>query len=92
MNERALWEHVNDERDGNWKLTFVSLGVFAIFLQIPICKVRIFWEGHKIWKNLPLKIWHYSVTSNFTWKIFSNFVAFSEYPNFNKRAMFPEDM
>ena len=37
MNERALWEHVNDERDGNWKLTFVSLGVFAIFLQIPIC-------------------------------------------------------
>ena len=45
-------------------------------------KVRIFWEGHKIWKNLPLKIWHYSVTSNFTWKIFSNFVAFPEYPNF----------
>ena len=37
MNERALWEHVNDERDGNWKLTFVFLGVFAIFLQIPIC-------------------------------------------------------
>ena len=24
----------------------------------------------------------YSVTSNFKWKIFSNFVAFSEYPNF----------
>ena len=20
-------------------------------------KVWIFWEGHKIWKNLPLKIW-----------------------------------
>ena len=37
MNERALWEHVNDERDGNWKLTFVFLGVFAIFWQIPIC-------------------------------------------------------
>ena len=27
-------------------------------------------------KDLP-------VTSNFKWKIFSNFVAFSEYPNFN---------
>ena len=46
-------------------------------------KVRIFWERHKIWKNLPLKIWRYSVTSNFKWKIFSNIVAFSEYPKFN---------
>ena len=51
---------------------------------LMLSKVRIFWEGHKIWKNLPLKIGHYSVTSNFTWKIFSNFVAFSEYPNFKK--------
>ena len=41
-------------------------------------KVWIFWEGHKIWKNLPLKIWRYSLTSNFKC---SNFVAFSEYPN-----------
>ena len=40
-----------------------------------MCKVRIFWEGHKIWKNIPLKIWRYLVKSNF--------VAFSEYPNFN---------
>ena len=47
-----------------------------------ICKVRIFRDVHKIWKSLPLKILHYSVTSNFKWKIFSNFVAFSEYPNF----------
>ena len=29
------------------------------------------------------KIWRYFVASNFKWKIFSNFVAFSEYPNFN---------
>ena len=36
----------------------------------------------KFKKNLPLKIWRYLVTSNFKWKIFSNFVAFSEYPNF----------
>ena len=27
-------------------------------------KVRIFWEGHKIWKNVPLKIWRYWVASN----------------------------
>ena len=46
-------------------------------------KVRIFWEGQKIQKNLPLKIWRYSVTSKFKWNIFSNCVAFSEYPNFN---------
>ena len=51
--------------------------------RLKSSKVRIFWEGHKIWKNLPLKIWRYSVTSNFRWKIFSNLVAFSEYPNFN---------
>jgi hypothetical protein len=36
-------------------------------------KVLIFWVGHKIWKNLPLKIWRHWV---------ANFVAFSEYPNF----------
>ena len=34
------------------------------------CKVWIFWERYKIWENLPLKIWHYSVMSNFKWKIF----------------------
>ena len=45
-------------------------------------KVRIFLEGHKIWKNLPDKIWRYWVTSNFKWKISSNFLALSEYPNF----------
>ena len=45
-------------------------------------KVWTFWEEHKIWKNLPLKIWHYWVTSNLKWKIFSNFVSFSECPNF----------
>ena len=35
-------------------------------------KVWIFWEGHKVWKNLPLKIWRFWVVSNFKWKIFSN--------------------
>ena len=36
--------------------------------------------------SVPLKIWLYSVASNFTWKIFSNFVAFSEYPNFTCKS------
>ena len=52
-------------------------------ISLIIVKVRVFWEGHKIWKKFPLKIWHYSATSNFKWKIFSNCVAFSEYPHFN---------
>ena len=51
-------------------------------------KVRIFWEGHKIWKNLSLKICHYSVTSNFKWNNFSNFVTFSECPNFTIKFYF----
>ena len=45
------------------------------WLHFPICtsKVWTFWEGHKIWKNLPLKIWRYWVMSNFKWKIFFKF-------------------
>ena len=39
-------------------------------------------KATKFEKNLPHKIWRYWVASNFKWKIFSNFVAFSEYPNF----------
>ena len=50
--------------------------------KLALFKVQIFWEGHKIWKNLPLKIWRYWVASNSNWKIFSNFVAFSEYLSF----------
>ena len=55
----------------------VRLNVFGFLFVMD--KVRIFWEGHKIWKNLPLKICRYWVMSNFKWKIFLNFVAFSEF-------------
>ena len=71
-------------KDNECTPTFSTLGItlsYKIF-RILCVKVGIFWEGHKIWKNLPLKIWRYWVASNFKWKIFSNFVAFSEYPNF----------
>ena len=61
---------------------FTSVQIYPVSL---ISKVWIFWEGHKIWKNLPLKIWRHSVMSNFKWKIFSKFVAFSEYPTFITR-------
>ena len=36
-------------------------------------KFRIFWEGHKVRKNLPLKICRYWVASNFKWNIFFKF-------------------
>ena len=65
-------------------IQFILFSFFPALLNSFIFnKVWIFWEGHKIWKNLPLKIWRYSVTSNFMWKIFSNFMVFSESPNFN---------
>ena len=51
-------------------------------------KVRMFWKGHKIWKNLPPFIWHYLVTTNFKWKIFSNFVFVSKSLIFKNRALF----
>ena len=39
-------------------------------------------------KNLPTLIQCYSVASNLKCKIFSNFVTFSEYPNFNDLDLF----
>ena len=56
--------------------------------QLLVSKVQIFWEGRNIWKNLLLKIWRYWVASNFKGNVFSNFVAFSEYPNFIQRVRF----
>ena len=44
-------------------------------------------KATKFEKNLALKICCYSVTSNFTWKIFSNFVSFSKRPNFTKSGV-----
>ena len=38
--------------------------------QNMLFKVWTFWEAHKIWKNVPLKIWRYSVASNFKWNLF----------------------
>ena len=61
------WKYSKKIINKNWYLTFFD-------------KVRIFLEGHKIWKKIFLL--KYSVKSNLKWKIFSNFVAFSEYPNF----------
>ena len=42
-------------------------------------KVHIFWEGHKILRNLPLTFDY----STFSQELGEDFVAFSEYKNFN---------
>ena len=47
-------------------------------------KVHIFWEGHKILRNLPLTF-DCSTYSQKLGKISQNFVAFSEYMNFTKK-------
>ena len=69
----------------NWKFQKRWLEIIGRFWDLSIIwipfKVRILREGRKIWKNLPRKIWRYWVASNFNWKNFSNFVAFSEYRN-----------
>ena len=45
-------------------------------------KVHIFWEGHQILRNLHCRFdWHFMDKS--TVEISQNFVAFSEYMNFN---------
>ena len=49
-----------------------------------LLKFRYSEKAIEIWKSLPLEIWRYWVESNFKWKIFSNFIVFSEYPNFNQ--------
>ena len=67
---------------GQWLIDVSELLEESKYRFCAPLKVRIFWEGHKIWRNLPCKIWRYWVSSNFKWNFFSNFVAFSEYPNF----------
>ena len=49
---------------------------------MSIYTVKIFWEGHKIWKkNLLFLKLLWNVKTN--WRLFQSFVAFSEYLNFN---------
>ena len=69
--------------------------VCSVFLSGPIrpnialafafaFKVEVFWEGLKIFKKFPFIFDFYLIGHNVKskWKIFSNFVAFSEFINF----------
>ena len=53
---------VNPTKDSGLQTVIFVLIYWA--QKISAGKVRIFWDGHKIWKNLPLKIWRYWVASN----------------------------
>ena len=68
------WLYMCNNIVGNW--TTMGKPFEIIGMVNSYGKVLIFWEGQKIWKNLPLKIWHYWVASNLKWMISSNFVAF----------------
>ena len=68
-----------------WEPAAKILG-FAITVDLNFLlsnvKVHIFWEGHKILRNLHLTF-DYSTAVKSKGKISQNFVAFSEYMNFN---------
>ena len=69
-----------------YNYTCISSFVMVLFrmfnLQLSdLHKVHIFLEGHKILRNLPLTLTVHTVISK--GKILQNFVAFSEYMNFN---------
>ena len=60
----------------------VNVSYAARLLLSRLGKVHIFWEGHKILRNLPLTF-NYSTYSQKKVNISQNFIAFSEYMNFN---------
>ena len=74
-----------------WGITFIVLVVEFATKEYQIkntflLKFRYSEKATKFEKIFYLKFdVKYWVASNFKWKIFSNFVAFSEYPNFTKQ-------
>ena len=70
-----------------WHLCFLNQqNLFSISNQsIIFIKVHVFWEGHKILRNLLLTV--YTVVKNKV-KISQNLVAFSEYMNFGIKGSY----
>ena len=66
--------HIYHTLDETWKWI---VHLFFCFLHWHLRrKFWTFWEGHKIWKNLPLSIWCYAVASNFQLEEFFKICAF----------------
>ena len=51
--------------------------------KIVCVKVKILWEGHKIWKNLPPVLTKQLFLLSSSGRFFQIFVAFSEKLDFN---------
>ena len=49
-----------------------------------VCKVCVFWEGHKNWPNLHRRFETYYIMSNRRWKFCQFFLGFLENMNFTK--------
>ena len=70
----------------SWSDAFyvVSVELNRDSAKFKVAKVHIFWEGHKILRNLPLTFNCSTYSQKSKVKISQNFVAFSEYMNFIK--------
>ena len=73
---------------GFWSLTHLGGKIFKK-IYILACKVHIFWESHKILRNLHLTfvLLMYIVPVKSKGEISQSFVAFSEYMNFIKSSI-----
>ena len=80
VHDRSNWNFVKSKWYKEYTLRHQKILV-PLFHGYLNSKVQILWEGHKIWKNLPLFL---MLLSKFQkrWEIFSHFVAFSQYLNF----------
>ena len=65
--------------------THINHCVFFSKCKHQVDKVKILWEGHKIWKNIPLILTYYSVKSKQMEDFFQIFSAYSENMNFSTR-------
>ena len=59
--------------------TSTTFKVCDIFNCKSYFKVKILWEGHKIWKIYPTLVWHYLVMSKQDGRFFKICLAFSKY-------------
>ena len=57
-----------------------SAYIFYVFFY----KVQVFWKGHKNLKKIFHWFWRYWLNIKTSGRFFSNFVAFSQYPNFKR--------
>ena len=72
-----------------WRSIFIYLKAPAFSQNVnkklhinTVHEVRVFYEDHKIWPNVPFGLEIHFLNVKFMWKIKSNFVAFLENPNF----------